>query len=113
MWYLRCTLPSLPLDLDRRLLLLVRRVDDDQARQAGDLVHFLVDRDPFEDVLEADLARLLGEDRERVRIPLDQDLALLDRLAFLHLEARAVDDRVALAVAALRVLHARSSRCGS
>ena len=46
----------------------------------------------------------LGEDRERVRIPLDQHLALLDRLAFLHLEARAVDDRIALAVAALGVL---------
>ena len=47
-------------------------------------------------------ARLLGEDRERVRIPLDQHLALLDRLAVLHLQARAVDDRIALAVAPLR-----------
>ena len=98
-------LAVLALDLDRRLLLLVRRVDDDEARQAGDLVDFLVHRDAFEDVLEADLARLLGEDREGVRIPLDQHLALLDRLAFLHLEPRAVDDRVALAVAPLRVLH--------
>ena len=78
MWYLRLTLPSLPLDLDRRLLLLVRRVDDDVARQAGDLVDFLVDRDAFEDVLEADLPGFLGEDRERVRIPLDEHLALLD-----------------------------------
>ncbi len=42
---------------------------------------------------------------EGVGIPLDQHLALLDVLAFLHLEARAVDDRVALAVAALGVLH--------
>ena len=98
-------LAVLALDLDRRLLLLVRRVDDDEAREAGDLVHFLVHRDAFEDVLEADLARLLGEDRERVRIPLDQHLPLLDRLAFLHLEPRAVDDRIALAVAPLRVLH--------
>ena len=34
-----------------------------------------------------------------------QHLALLDLLAVLHLQARAVDDRIALAVAALRVLH--------
>ena len=48
----------LRLDLDRRLLLLVRRVHDDQAREARDLVHFLVHRDAFEDVLEAHLTRL-------------------------------------------------------
>ena len=47
----------LQLDLDRRLLLLVRRVDDDQAREARDLVDFLVDRQAFDDVLEADQAR--------------------------------------------------------
>ena len=41
---------------------------------------------------------------ENVRIPLDENLARLDRLAVAHLEARAVDDRVALAVAALVVL---------
>ena len=35
-------LAGLVLDLDRRLLLLVRRIDDDEAREAGDLVHFLV-----------------------------------------------------------------------
>ena len=102
-------LAVLALNLDRRLLLLVRRVDDDQAREAGDLVDFLVHRDAFENVLEADLARLLGEDRERVRIPFDQHLALLDRLAFLHLQPRAVDDRVALAVAPLHVLHDQRS----
>ena len=45
----------------------------------------------------------LGEDRERVRIPLDEDLALLDVLAVAHLEVRAVDDRVALADDALVV----------
>src|SRR5919198_14012 len=49
-------------------------------------VDFLVDGNAFEDVLEADLARFLGEDRERVGIPFDQDLALLDSLAFLDLE---------------------------
>ena len=45
------------LDLHRRLLLLVRRVDDDLPREAGDLVDFLVDRQAFEDVLEPHEAR--------------------------------------------------------
>ena len=57
MWYLSVDLAVLALDLDRRLLLLIRRVDDDEAREAGDLVHFLVHRQPFDDVLEADLSR--------------------------------------------------------
>ena len=52
MWYFRVTLPGLVLDLDRRLLLLVRRVDDDEAREAGDFVDFLVDRHALDDVLE-------------------------------------------------------------
>ena len=93
------------LDLDRRLLLLIRRVDHDQARQARDFVEVLLDRDAVDDVLELDLPRFLREDRERVGIPLDQDLAVLDGLTVLDLQARAVDHLVALAVAALVVLH--------
>src|SRR5690606_27163223 len=84
-------------DLDRRLLLLVRRVDDDQARQTGDLVEVLVDGHLVDDVLEADRAAALGKDRERVRIPLDEGLTALDLLAVADLQVRAVDDRVALA----------------
>ena len=80
MWYLRVTLPALVADLDRRLLLLVGAVHDDLPRQAGDLVHFLVIRDVGDEVLYADRARVLGEDRERVRIPLDEHGALLDLL---------------------------------
>ena len=45
----------------------------------------------------------LGEDRERERIPFGQDLADGDRLAFVHAQARAVDDVVALLFAALFV----------
>ena len=97
--------PALAADLDRGLLLLVGRVDDDEAREARDLVHLLVHRHALDDVLEADLAGLLGEDREGVGVPLDERLALLDLLVLLHLHARAVDDLVALAVAALGVLH--------
>ena len=72
-------LAGLVADLDQRLLLLVRAVDDDLPRQAGDLVHFLVIRDVGDEVLVLHRARILGEDRERVGIPLDEDLARLDR----------------------------------
>src|SRR6185503_9549179 len=74
-----------------------------EPRQARDFVHFLVDRHLVDDVLEADRAAALGEDRERVRIPFGENLALRDLLAVLHLEARAVDDRVPLANDALVV----------
>ena len=56
-----------------------------------------------DDVLEADRAARLREDREGVRVPLDEDLGLLDLLAVLDLEVRAVDDRVPLADDALVV----------
>ena len=39
------------------------------------------------------------------RIPLDEDLTRLHRLAVVHLQAGAVDDRIPLAVATLRVLN--------
>jgi hypothetical protein len=61
-------------------------------------------RDVGDEVLVLHRARVLGEDREGVGIPLDQDGALLDVRPVAHLEARAVDDRVALAIAPLRVL---------
>src|SRR5262249_24420165 len=97
-------LAALVADLDRRLLLLVGAVHDDLPREAGDLVHFLVIRDVGNEVLVFHAARILGEDRERVGIPLDEHGALLDHLAVAHLEARAVDDRIALAIATLGVL---------
>ncbi len=114
MWYLRSDLarPCRVISISR-LLLLVRRVHDDPPRQARDLVHFLVHREAVDDVLELHRARLLGEDREGVRIPLDQHLALFDLLAVLHPQARAVDHLVALAVAPLRVLHDQRCPCGS
>src|SRR5439155_12285944 len=94
----------LRLDLDRRLLLLVRRVDDDEAREAGDLVDFLVHRDALENVLEANLPGILGENREGVRIPFDEHLALLDLLSFFYFQAGPIDDRIPLAIAPLRIL---------
>ncbi len=91
-------------DLDQRLLLVVGRVDDDAPGQAGDLVDFLVHRDAVDDVLELGDARFLGEDRERVRVPLEQDRADVDRRTVGDPQLGAVDHLVALAIATLRVL---------
>jgi len=85
--------PSRPA-LDPRLLLLVGRLDDDEGRHAGVLVHLLVHGLPVEDVLEGGEAVVLGHDRGRVGVPLHEQLALLDVLAVLDLEAGAVDDGV-------------------
>ena len=104
MWYAARHLAALVADLDHRLLLLVGAVDDDLPRQAGDLVHFLVERDVGDEVLVLHRAGVLGEDRGRCTDPTRRGSALLDRLAVAHLQARAVDDRVALAVASLVVL---------
>ena len=91
------------LDHDRGLALLVGRIADHVTRQAGDFVHFFVERDAFLQILELHGAADFGQDRESVRIPLDHNLAERDRIAFVDLELGAVHDRVALAFAALLV----------
>ncbi len=96
-------------DFHRRLLLLVRRIHDDQPRESGDLVDFLMDGHAFDDVLESDLAGFLGQNRERVRIPFDQHLTLLDLLPVFHAQTGAVHDRIALAVTPFLVLHDQRS----
>ena len=96
---------ALALDHDRGLALLVGRIGHHVTREAGDFVHFFVQRDAFLQVFELHGAADFGEDREGVRIPLDHDLAELDRIAFVDLHLGAVHDRVALAFAALVVDH--------
>ena len=99
-------LARLVADFDQRLLLLVRRVDDDLPRQAGDLVDFLVirhvaDRDPCTSPTPASSVRIenvYGSHSTRI-------WPTSTCWPSAHLEARAVDDRVALAIAPLRVLH--------
>ena len=61
--------------------------------------------DTFSDVLELHDAGLLRDDREGVGVPFDQRLARLDLLPVGHPQMSAVDNRVAFAVASLRVLH--------
>ena len=53
-------------------------LDDDHGFLAGRLVHFLLHRHAFDDVVEFNLAGLFGKNRHVVRIPLDERVALLD-----------------------------------
>ena len=59
MWYVRIDLVVLAADLDRGCFFSSGESMMIQLRQAGDLVHLLVHRHAFDDVLEADRARLL------------------------------------------------------
>ena len=81
-------------------------------REAGDLVDLLAHVLAFDDVHELDRAADLGEDRRGERVPLDQLRAGLDLVAVVDVQARAVDERVALALAALRRRRSRARRCG-
>src|SRR5438067_7014693 len=81
-------------------------LDDDLAREAGDLVELFAHGHAFHDVLVLHLAGELGEDRVGERIPLDEHRALLDLLLRLDLQLGAVHDRVALALPAALVGHA-------
>ncbi len=76
-------------------------LDDDHGFLAGGLVHFLLHRDAFDDVVELHLAGFLGENRHVVRIPLHEGLALLDLAAVRDGDDRADDDVVLLQFAAV------------
>ena len=63
------------LDDEGRLALFVGSVSDDQAREAGDFVDFLVEGDALLQVLELHRAANFGEDGEGVGVPLGERLA--------------------------------------
>src|SRR5712692_3577058 len=88
--------------LDRdggRTLLGRRRFHDDHLREAGDAIGLFADVLPFDDVLEHDLAADFREDGRGERIPLDQGLSGVDVLSVVHLQRRAVHQRVTLLLA--------------
>ena len=93
-------LAVLVLDRDARTRVGVLRLDDDLAREAGDLVELLLHRHLVDDVAVLHDAGDLGEDRHRERIPLGEQRLRPDLLPVLDEELGAVGERVALALAA-------------
>src|SRR5215475_2217523 len=87
------------LDFDARLALLVGRIHDDRARQAGDFVDLFVNGDVLDQVAPMHRPADFGQDREGVRVPLGDLLALLDVPAVGDVQRRAVSDRVTLDLA--------------
>ena len=83
--------------------LFVGRIGDHPLRHAGDFVHLLLQRDAFREILEVNLAADFGQDREGVRIPLEQDVVDLHLGAVLEQHLGAVHHRVALFLAPLVV----------
>src|SRR4030095_12752129 len=87
-------------DDDAGLQLALGVLDDDLAREAGDLVELLAHRHALDDVLVLDPPGELGQDRVGERVPLDEHGPRPDALLGLHLDLGAVHDRVALALPA-------------
>src|SRR5262245_4471298 len=73
------------------------------AGQTGDFIHFFVEGNAFLQVLELHGSADFGQDREGVGIPLDHDLAELNRFTIVDLDLGAVNNRVALTFAAFLV----------
>src|SRR5580692_5908750 len=96
-------LARLALDDDRRLPLLVGRIRHDVTRETSDFVDFFVQGDTFLQVFELRRAANFREDSEGIRIPLDQCLAEGNWTAVRYFDLGAVNDRIALALAALFV----------
>src|SRR6266581_696319 len=76
-------------DLGVQILLVF---DDDHGLLGGGFIDFLLHGHPFDDVVEADFAGLLGEDRHVVGVPLDEGFAFLDVAAVGHGDDRANDE---------------------
>src|SRR5262249_7692536 len=74
------------------------------------LVDLRRDRHAVDEVVELHEAGHLSHDRVSMRIPGRADLARLDRVAFLHVDDRAVRDLVTLALATEVIDHADFAR---
>src|ERR1041385_6581996 len=81
-------------------------LDDDRAHQAGRFVDVALHRHARDHVAEFDLAAFVGQDRNVVRIPLHESLALLHRPAVGFGNDRTDDNVVALDFAAFFVVQA-------
>src|SRR5262249_34048815 len=83
-------------DHDGRLALFIWRLANHVARETGDFIDFFVQRKTFLKVFKLHSSADFSEDREGVRIPLNQNLAKRNRITFIHLYLGAVNNRVAL-----------------
>src|SRR6202035_5841190 len=102
-------LAVLALDHQRRAQVLLAAgggrtpIDDHALGDAGRLVERLGQRLTFDQVLIADRAVDLGEDRPRIRVPLGDALAALDVIALVDLQPRAIGDAVHGALGAVGI----------
>src|ERR1700730_6158005 len=80
-------------------------VDDDPLGDTGGFVERFRDRLTRDQILEADGALDLGENRPRVRVPLGDTLAALDHIAFVDPHARAVLNAMGRTLGAVGVRH--------
>src|SRR5215813_162938 len=98
-------LPLLVADRDPRPSFGVLGLDDRLAGQTGDLVEGFAHGDALDDVVELHRPADLGQQRHRERVPFRDQGAGFDLLTLLDQELGAVDDLVALSLAAGGVHH--------
>ena len=77
--------------------------DDDALGDAGGFVDLFGQRLALDQVLELHDAALLGDDRQRERIPLGKPVALLDDVTVVVRQVRAIGDAVYRPLAAVHV----------
>ena len=90
-------------DVNRRNPFLIGGIHDHPLGAARDFVHLFLHGDAVGQVLEVHHAGDFREDRERIRIPFEQDVVGLDARAVLEMDPGAVDHLIALFFAALVV----------
>ena len=90
-------------DTNGRLPLLILSLDDDRHGETGDLVHFLVDGQTLDDVLEVSRTAILSKNGEGVRIPFHEGLPGVDLLPIFDLQLRSVDHGIPLPLTTLLV----------
>src|SRR3982074_237277 len=81
-------------------------LDDDRPHEAGCFVNVALDRDARDHVAKLDLATLVRKNRNVIRVPLYEGLALLHARAFVLRNHRADDNIITLQLATLGVVDA-------
>ena len=93
------------LDLNHRLALFIGRIHHDKLRHTGNFIHLFGHGHAFDQILEVNDARGFSQDRERIRIPFEQDLVRLHGVAIFDQDLGAVNNGVAFFLAVLFVHH--------